>query len=216
IRRLREWSEAEARRQFRIWRRALDALIAIDYFPGEAHERALRAATEGEARLTRTYSPDEPLPVHRAIERRARRDYQGRQWATRRRPWVDRIACAWLIKRFIDKQASFVWLADVRRAPKDALTFDFDGAIFTHVDGKVSFEVLLHAFSLDKDPALLRIGAMVHGLDVGGEPTAEATGFEAMLSGARARIDDDNKLLVDMANVLDSLYVHFQNGKPSK
>jgi hypothetical protein len=216
LKRLSEWSEAEARRQFRLWHKGLDALCAIDYFPGEGRERALGAATDAEARITRHFSPDEPLPAHRAIARLARRDYQGRRWATRRRPWVDRIACAWLIRRFIDRDASFVWLADIRRAPKDALTFDFDGATFTHVDDKVTFEVLLHSFALDKDAALLRIGEMVHGLDVGGDATAEASGFEAMLSGARARIDDDDRLLADMASVLDSLYVHFQGGKASK
>jgi hypothetical protein len=216
LKRLREWSEPEARRQFRMWQKSLEAVYATDYFPGEARERAQRAASDAEARLTRHYSPDEPLSAHRAIERLARRDYQGRRWATRRRPWVDRIACAWLIRRFIDKDATFVWLADIRRAPKDALTFDFDGATFTHVDDKVSFEVLLHAFSLEKDAALVRIGEMVHGLDVGGEPTAEASGFEAMLSGARTRIDDDDQLLAEMAGLLDSLYVHFQSGKANK
>ena len=64
--------------------------------------------------------------------------------------------------------------------------------------------------------SLVRIGEMVHGLDVGGEPTAEASGFEAMLSGARTRIDDDDQLLAEMAGLLDSLYVHFQSGKASK
>jgi hypothetical protein len=153
------------------------------------------------------------MPTHRGIERLATRDYQGRRWATRRRPWVDRIACAWLIRRFIDRDASFVWLADVRRAPKDALTFDFDGATFTHVDDKVTFEVLLHAFALDRDAALQRLAELVHVLDAGGEPTAEASGFEAVLAGARARIDDDDRLLLEMGGVLESLYAHFQSGK---
>ena len=216
LKRLREWTEPEARRQLRLWQRNLDAIFAIDYFPGEGRERAQRAAVEADARLTRYYSPAEPLAAHRAIQRLARRDYQGRRWATRRRPWVDRIACAWLIRRFIDKDATFVWLSDIRRAPKDALTFDFDGATFTHVDDKVTFEVLLHTFALERDAALARIGEMVHGLDVGGEPPAEAIGFEAALSGARTRIDDDDKLLAEMSGVLDSFYTHFQNGKANK
>ena len=62
-------------------------------------------------------------------------------------------------------------------------------------------------------PALQRLGEMVHVLDVGGEPTAEASGFEAVLAGARARIEDDDSLLAEMGNVLDSLYAHFQNFK---
>jgi hypothetical protein len=216
LKRLRDLSEGEARRQFRLWQKSLETVVGIDYFPGEARERAQRIATDAEARVTRHFSPDEPLSAHRAIERLAAREYQGRRWATRRRPWVDRIACAWLIRRFIDRDATFVWLNDIRRAPKDALTFDFDGATFTHVDDKVTFEVLLHAFALEKDAALVRIGEMVHGLDVGGEPTSEASGFEAMLSGARARIDSDDQLLVEMSSVLDSLYVHFQSSKANK
>lgn len=216
LKRLDEWSEAEARRQFRLWQRSLEAIVAIDYFPGEAREQAQRAASDAEARLIRHYSPDEPLPRRGAIARLARRDFQGRRWATRRRPWVDRIACAWLIRRFIDKDASFVWLADVRRCPKDALGFDFDGATFTHVGDKVTFEVLLHAFALEKDTGLQRLAELVHVLDAGGEPTAEASGFEAVLAGARARIDDDDRLLAEMASVLDSLHVHFQASKATK
>ncbi len=216
MKRLPEWSEAEARRQMRVWQKSLGAVVAIDYFPGEPLEQAQRAASDAEARLTRHYSPDEPLPRRGAIPRLARRDYQGRIWATRRRPWVDRIACAWLIRRFIDKDARFVWLADVRRCPKDALGFDFDDATFTHVGDKVTFEVLLHAFALERDAGLRRLAELVHALDVGGEPTAEASGFEAVLGGARARIDDDDRLLVEMGSVLDSLYAHFQDAKAGK
>jgi len=74
---------------------------------------------------------------------------------------------------------------DVRRCPKRTIGFDFDGATFTHVGNKVTFEVLLHAFSLDRNAALQRLGELVHSLDVGGAPTAEASGFEAVLAGAR-------------------------------
>ena len=213
LKRLRQWSEAEARRQFRLWHRSLDTIVAIDYFPGEAREQAQRAAAEGEARLTRHYSPDEPLAAHRSIQRLAKRDFQGRRWATRRRLWVDRVASAWLIRRFIDKEATFAWLADIRRPPKDALTFDFDGATFTHVGDKVTFEVLVHAFALEKDAALQALAQLVHVLDAGGEPTAEASGFEAVLAGARARLDDDDRLLAEMGGVLDSLYAHFRGSK---
>lgn len=216
LKRLPEWSESEARRQMRLWQKGLEAVVAIDYFPGEPREQAQRAASDAEARLTRHYSPDEPLPRRGAIPRLARRDYQGRMWATRRRPWVDRIACAWLIRRFIDKDARFTWLADVRRCPKDALGFDFDDATFTHVGDKVTFEVLLHAFALDKDVGLRRLAELVHALDVGGEPTAEASGFEAVLAGARARIDNDDRLLLEMGSVLDSLYAHFQDAKAGR
>src|SRR3546814_6533704 len=80
---------------------------------------------------------------------------------------VDRLACAWLIHRFIDSQARFLWLESPALCPADALGFDFDGATFTHIEARVSFEVLLASFGLDQ-PGLRRIGALVHYLDVGG------------------------------------------------
>lgn len=204
-------AEPEARRQLRQVRKGLDALIAIDYFPGEAQEQAKRAWQDAETRVTRHYSPDEPLAAPGDIPRLERAAYRGRRWATRRRPWVDRIACAWLIRRFIDPDASFVWLVDIHDCPVDALGFDFDGAAFTHVGDRVSFEVLLASFGLDHDAALARLAALVHALDVGGEPAPEALGFEAILAGARSRIAGDDALLAEMGGVLDSLYVTFQN-----
>jgi len=203
--------ESDARRQLRQVRKSLDALIAIDYFPGEVQEQAKRAWQEAELRVTRHYSPDEPLPVPGEIPRLERAAYRGRCWATRRRPWVDRIACAWLIRRFIDPDGSFLWLADIHDSPPDALGFDFDGAAFTHIGDRVSFEVLLASFDLDKDAALARLGALVHALDVGGEPAPEALGFEAILAGARSRISNDDVLLAEMSGVFDSLYATFQN-----
>jgi hypothetical protein len=74
----------------------------------------------------------------------------------------------------------------------------------------VTFETLLASFGLEGDPALVRLGAMVHTLDVGGEQVAEASGFEAVMAGARERLADDDALLAEMANVLDSLYAHFE------
>lgn len=203
--------ESEARRQLRGLRKSLESLMAIDYFPGEARERAKRAWQEADAHLTRHFSPDEPLATPGDIPRLERETYRGRRWATRRRPWVDRIASAWLIRRFIDPDATFLWLADIRDCPCDALGFDFDGAAFTHVGERVSFEVLLASFGLGEDAALQRLAALVHGLDVGGEPAPEALGFEAILAGARSRIADDDALLAEMGGVLDSLYVAFQN-----
>jgi len=68
------------------------------------------------------------------------------------------------------------------------------------------------SFGLEDDIALARLGTIVHALDVGGEPVPEAVGFEAAMAGARERIADDDALLAEMSNVLDSLYAHFQRG----
>jgi hypothetical protein len=135
--------------------------------------------------------------------------YQGRVWATRRRPWVDRLASAWLIRRFIDPQARFVWLKSPVDCPKRALGFDFDGAAFTHVGARVTFETLLASFGLET-PALLRLGVLVHGLDAGGVMPPEAAGVERVLAGMRDVIADDDQLLGAAAGVFEGLWVTFE------
>jgi len=193
-------------------RKEYEAVQSIDFFPGDAAVRTQDAWAEF-LRYADSLSGGEPQSVEAGIVRLAPADYQGRTWATRRRPWVDRVASAWLIRRFIDPQASLLWLESPALCPPDALGFDFDGAAFTHVGDKVTFEVLLISFGLDKDPALQQLGHMVHFLDVGGTPVAAAGGFEAMLDGARERIGDDDQLLAEMSGTLDSLYVHFSRTK---
>ncbi|MBK7591503.1 MAG: chromate resistance protein [Betaproteobacteria bacterium] len=83
-------------------------------------------------------------------------------WATRKRPWIDRLASAWLISRHIDPKAQFVWLEKPEDCRPYMLGFDFNGAAFTHVGRRVTFETLLESFGLDGDPALRRMAAIVH------------------------------------------------------
>ena len=173
-------------------------------------QRARRQCNEAEQRLTRHYSPDEPIATTGEITRLDRAEYQQCSWATRARPWVDRVASAWLIQRFIDPRARFIWLTAIDSCPTDAFGFDFDGAAFSHIGDKVTFEVLLASFGLEQDLALGRIGALVHALDVGGNAVPEAIGFEAMLAGARSRIANDDQLLAEISCMLDSLYAHFK------
>jgi hypothetical protein len=189
--------------------REYDAVRATDFFSGETTVEAEAEWLDLRQRIEGLLSPDEPHDVQRRIARLDSDKYRGRVWATRRRLWVDRVASAWLIKRFIDPDARFRWLEKAADCPKRALGFDFDGATFTHVGDRVTFETLLASFGLEGDPALARLAAMVHQLDVGGEPVAEASGFEAVMAGARERLSDDDVLLAEMSAVLDSLYAHF-------
>ncbi|MFL6662410.1 MAG: chromate resistance protein ChrB domain-containing protein [Rhizobacter sp.] len=207
---LKGLSDSELTRLLRRLQRDVDALRAMDFFPGDAGADAEAAWTELRQRIERQLAPDEPHGLQGGIARLDVADYQGRTWATRRRLWVDRVASAWLIRRFIDRDARFRWLDHPSDCPKRALGFDFDGAAFSHVGERVTFETLLASFGLDADPALARLAAMVRVLDVGGEPVPEAAGFEAVMAGARARHDDDDALLAEMSSVLDSLHVHFQ------
>jgi hypothetical protein len=190
-------------------RRELAALVAIDFFPGEAQRQATAALAALEAA-----AGGEPADSRARIRRLASADYQGRTWATRKSLWVDRMASAWLIRRFIDKKAKFLWLDNPKKCPESALGFDFDGAAFTHAGGLVSFEVLATSFGLDRDPALARIAAIVHCLDVGGVPVAEAAGIEAVLAGARAAAPDDDKLLAEASRLFDNLYKNYQQERP--
>jgi len=194
--------------------KTFEELAAIDYFPGEARSQAAAALDAFKGELRRLYSRGEPRPLAGQARSVDRKRFQGRLWATRKDLWIDRLASAWLIKRFIDKEARFAWIASPRSCPKGAVGFDFDGAEFTHVGSHVTFEVLLASFGLEGDPALARLAALVHSLDVGGEPVPEAVGFEAVLAGARERLPDDDALLLEIGAVLDSLYAHFERDTP--
>jgi hypothetical protein len=205
-RELGKLEELDARRRLSVLSREAAMLAAVDFFPSESRGQLEGALADAETALTSQFSPEEPHPARRKIVRLDRKDYRGRTWATRERLWIDRVCSAWLIRRFIDPKAKFVWLNRPKNCPKRAVGFDFDGAEFTHVDSKVTFEVLLASFGLDGDVALARLGALVHYLDVGGIPVPEAPGLAAIVSGARALQPDDDALLSRVNPVLDSLY----------
>jgi hypothetical protein len=191
-------------------RKTFTVIEAIDFFAGEARRQAELSLIELEQAIAKTISPNEPNAVEGVIKPRLVADYQKRTWATRQRPWVDRLASAWLIRRFIDPKAKFVWLARIEDCPTDALGFDFDGATFTHVGSRVTFEVLIASFGLEQ-PALSRLGLLVHYLDVGGAPPVEASGIESVLGGLRASITNDDKLLEAASLVLDGLLNTFSS-----
>lgn len=199
----------DALKQARKLRKSFANLSDVDFFPGEAQRQVDAALQELELTAARVLAPDEPHPINATLSRLSGSQYQGRTWATRRRPWVDRLACAWLIRRFIDPQARLLWLESPHDCPADALGFDFDGATFSHVGSRVSFEVLLASFDLEQ-AALKRLGALVHYLDVGGVQPPESAGVESVLAGLRAAITDDDQLLATASGVFDGLLTAFQ------
>ncbi len=212
-RRIGKLDEADARRALLGLRRDLDAVTAIDFFPNPSRSQIETSLADIEAALERRLSPDEP---HFAVGHVARRDllkYRGRTWATREHLWIDRVASAWLIRRFIDPKAKFLWIAKLKDCPKRAVGFDFDLAEFTHVGGRVTFEVLLMAFGLAEDHALARLGALVHYLDVGGVSLSEASGFAAIATGMRTERANDDDFLAGMIPVFDALHASFSQAK---
>lgn len=187
-------------------RRSFAELAAIDFYPGQALLQAKEAMSLLEAEAQKIFSPGEPRSSTGRLRRLDPAKYRNRAWATRKDLWVDRLASAWLIRRFVDKKARFAWIEGPHDLPRGSVGFDFDGAEFTHVGGRVTFEVLLGSFGLDGDPALASIGHAVHFLDVGGIPVADAKGLETVLRGIKAKARSDAEAALEAGKVFDFLY----------
>lgn len=204
---LPQLSETDARRRLREAADMLATLRRTDYYPGAAAIQAETDLASLREAVDARFSKDEPhMRAGSQVPRLDVRAFQGKRWATRARPWVDRLACAWFIRRFIDGEAQFVWLADVKKVPRGAIGFDYDDARFTHVGARVSFEVMVASFGLQDSAPLQRIGAAVHYLDAGGIPVPEAAGLETILAGLRELFADDDTLCAAAFTVFDGLY----------
>jgi hypothetical protein len=203
---LKRASEAELRKALRGLEQQFQTLRASDFFPGPSSEQTSTALAALRGEIERQLSPGEPLARAEQIQRQAIEDFQGRTWATRSRPWVDRLASAWLIQRFVDQAPTFVWLDKPSKCPKAALGFDFDQARFSHVGDQVTFQVLAHTFGLDADSGLKRLGELVHYIDIGGIPVDEAAGIETLVRGLQAQHARDDALLAAALPVFDALY----------
>lgn len=195
----------ELLKQVRKLRKSFDALVEIDYYPSEIQGQTLNELVSLEHSIARLGETNEPIFTQAKINRLLKKDYQNRVWATRKHPWIDRLASAWLIKNFIDESPQLIWLESPSECPAHALGYDFDGAAFTHIDNFVTFEVLLHSFELET-PALKKIAEIVHYLDVGGFEPPEAIGIEKVIQGLRSQISNDDQLF-ELANyIFDGLY----------
>lgn len=186
--------------------RAFDKVSGTDFFPGEAKGQAAAALAGLKQRYREAYAGGEPRTSQRRLRSRSAGRYRARTWTTRANLWVDRLASAWLVKRFIDRDARFAWFERPSQRPKGAIGFDFDGAEFTHVRNRVTFEVLMESFGLEGDAALAQIGSAVHFLDVGGIPIADARGLETMLRGIKEKAKGDDALLAEAMRIFDLLY----------
>ncbi|MGQ0711958.1 MAG: chromate resistance protein ChrB domain-containing protein [Rhodoferax sp.] len=212
---LPDTEQSQTLKNTRRLRKAWQALGETDFFPGPAQSRCETALRALERACAQRQSAGEPLPHSASMAPLERADYQNRLWATRARPWVDRLACAWLIQRHIDPNARFLWLSDGRQCPNDALGFDFDGATFSHVGEWVSFEVLCERFAL-RHPALEPLRTLVHALDMGGTIPPEAAGVERVLQGLHRQYPDDDRLLAASHTVFDALSAAYAStGNPT-
>ena len=134
------------------------------------------------------------------------------RWATRSGPHVDRTACAWLIRRFVDAEAEFVFVDDPDELPADATPFDMRGVPLSHHDGECSFEAVLRRYELS-DPTLWAIARIVHEADLEDDryDAPEAPGLDALMRGL-SMVRSDHEVLALSAPLYDGLYEYLRRG----
>jgi hypothetical protein len=189
-------------------RREFEAIAALDFFPTQARNRAERALTDAEAAVRELLFASQSQAAPRAGEK-----LLGRAWATRKPPWADRLACAWLIRRFIDPAARFKFVSPKGYHPLPAeVRFDMFEAEFTHEGDNCTFEVFLDRMGID-DPALRPIAELVHDIDLKDERFGrdETKGLEHLIDGLRLACDDDPERLHRGAQIFEELYAFFRS-----
>jgi hypothetical protein len=183
-------------------RRRLEEIAVLDFFGAAGRRVAERAIATAEARIRRPKGPG-GTPAQRGGD-----DMQGLTWVTRRDVYVDRIASAWLIRRFIDPKARFKFTSAKSYAPrKNEVRFDMFEAEYTHEGGRCTFETLLERAGL-KDRALRVIGEIIHDIDCKDAKFGreETPGIAALIRGLAKAYPDDAVRLERGAAALDDLY----------
>jgi hypothetical protein len=198
-----------SRRGVRALREQFTGIERIDFFRASAREDAAEALAMLERALTDRKGP--PAPT--GLPRLAARDFRNRRWVTRPRPGVDRMASAWLIRRFIDPKATFVF----RDRPKAVeVPFDMYVGDFSHQGSLCTFETLAERFGL-REPAVVRIARIVHDLDLKENryATPEAPAVDRLVSGLQDLHADDQVLLQRGIDMFAALANSFGSSEPN-
>ena len=192
-------------------KKRLSEITAVDFFGASTRE-----ATEGLFNaLSSSFMAKEPGHTKIGGQHIAKKELQSRTWVTRRGIHVDRMASAWLIRRFIDPKASFKFVEAKGYVPAaKELRFDMFEAEFTHEGDLCSFEVLILRTNL-KDHALNKIAEIVHDIDLKDKKYGheETVGFDQLVKGIVSRIDSDEERLQKASDMLDNFYEIFKNKK---
>jgi len=200
------------RRLLEIFRERLTSIESIDFFGSAGRDRVIALVQQLEDSNPATTRPKTTATTGR----KESSGYHDRLWITRPRPGVDRMASAWLIRRFIDPNAGFGFAVDRHAVPEHGVPFDMFGVEFSHQGDGCTFETLCSAFGLE-DPALSRIAAIVHDLDLKdsrfGAP--EGATVAAMIEGLQLSHRDDDALLAQGMTLFDSLYRSFDQSMRS-
>jgi hypothetical protein len=187
-------------------RRRLAEILAIDFFGAPGREAVEGVLKQIDVRLREGPAGEVTTP---RLDLKAHR---GRTWVTREHIHVDRIASAWLIRRFIDPKARFKYVAGKGYVPKkDELRFDMFEAEFTHEGDRCTFEVLVDRFGL-RDRSLDEIAEIVHDIDVkdGKFGRTDAGGVEVMIRGIGASESTDERRLARGSTIFEDLYTYFK------
>jgi hypothetical protein len=188
-------------------RKRLDEIAAIDFFGAHGGQGAEALIAQAGSRAGQHPDVSGTAPPDAVIG-----ELKNRIWVTRRHVHVDRIASAWLIRRFIDPDARFKFVEGKGYQPEAGeLRFDMAGAEFTHEGDRCTFETLVSRTGLDGDHALRALAEIVHDLDIAddkfGRP--ETAGVAALINGICAGTDDDIERIVQGSGALDGFYAHF-------
>jgi hypothetical protein len=201
------------RRLLDIFRERLVSIEKVDLFGSAGRDRVLTVLRQLDNRISGTSRP--PATGERDSSGKMA-SFQARLWITRPRPGVDRMASAWLIRRFIDRQARFGFAADRESVPDRGVPFDMFGVEFSHQGDGCTFETLCSVFGI-AEPALPRIAAIVHDLDLKdgkfGAPECSTVG--AMIEGLQLAYQDDDALLEQGITMFDSLHRSFEQSSRS-
>jgi hypothetical protein len=193
--------------------RRLEEVQEIDYL--NAPERLRAAGRLAELRHRLAGAPEQGAPFRDVGSAQLIEDMKGRIWVTRAGVHVDRIASAWLVRRFVDPGARFRFVAgETCHAAPDEVRFDMFEAEFTHEGDRCTFEVLCERLALTA-PGVLQIAELVHDVDTkdGKFCRPEAAGLAALIAGITALFPDDETRLTRGAEVLDALREHFAGGR---
>ncbi len=187
-----------------------DEIKRVDFFPSKAYletEQRINGLQKMTAQFISNSDATIKNKIH--IHRRLPRDYTARVWTTRKNPFVDRMASAWLIRKFIDKDAVFQFIDQnsTEGLENNPVVFDMKNGEFTHIGNQCTYEVLIKAFGI-KDRTARKMAEIIHELDVkdGMYHAPEAKGIEDILTGIRKTAKNDTDALEKGIAIFEMLY----------
>ena len=192
---------------------AYERVLAIDYFGSAERMRTAQLLAEADHQVRELLFPTTPnsgASTHDETPRTVQKSYHQRLWVTHRPAQIDRLATAWLIRRFIDVAGEVRFIDKYAQAGDDTVSFGFDGAAFSNSGERLTFDELRATFGLQRDHGLTRLGRAIHAIVTADKSVAEAAGIESMISGASDRAVSDDSLLRECSSMFDRLYERYR------